>query len=704
MAFVAALFLIFTIRWWASARSDADTLLEQHLTFQVAHPGWSFPARFVLADGTEVAWAFGPDAEWRVHLPIERTPRHLIDAVTAAEDRNFHDHFGVDLIGLARATRANVAAGGAAQGGSTLTMQLVRNLTGRTERTLTRKLDEIGLAVAVHRAIGERGVLQAYLDAPYLGQWGSLSVCGFEAASRFYFGTSAADLDLAQAATLAAILPTPGRLAPDRHPEAARAARDRVLRAMAEEFGYDVSEALAAPITVVPPAPLPDRYPTFVSAAHALLLEQLPEPVVHGAGLEVRLTVDPELQAITDRVMPKRLDELTSMIGTRGGPLQAATVLVDLETGTIRAMYAGRDPTSTGFNRATQARRQPGSSFKPVVWTHALGLRDASGAPRFTQASAVPNSPKQFDTPTGPWRPRNPLSEYSTTAAMVFAAARSFNVATANLLEASGGPPELIKTAARLGFDTSSMPEELGIALGQAEVTPREMARFAAVIGRMGTWTDAMPFDQVLDASGAARWVPTPAAQTVDPTTAALVRDLMYTATARGTGGGARGAGSHPGYGGPLAGKTGTTDGERDAWFVGITPGQAAVVWLGHDEPAKLGWGASDLAAPLWGWWMHELFPTAHTTRAFPPDGLHRGWICGVTGHLANTTCDGFQAAFAPGTQPTRGCPLAHAPPEPGVDAAGNPTLGGRRVHQSLWDAQREAAERRAAEAAAIVD
>jgi hypothetical protein len=286
-----------SVEWWSEGR-DLAALHEGH---GVAHPGWSFPARVVSrpmpmtapaehlvaearalgyvedckkggakpgtycaktmkvvqrrGDGLEpivLGWLIGPDAEIREHLPIEEAPKHLLDAIVVAEDRDFWTHRGVNLAAILRAGVANAKEGGYAQGASTLTMQLVRNLNQRKERTLVRKWREIIMALGTEHQLGKKGVLGMYLDAPYLGQFGSLSICGFRAAAHHYFGKDATDLSLAEAATLAAILPAPGRFAPDRHPDLARERRDRVLKAMKDVLGYDVSEAMAEPVLIHP--------------------------------------------------------------------------------------------------------------------------------------------------------------------------------------------------------------------------------------------------------------------------------------------------------------------------------------------------------------------------------------------------------------------------------------------------------------------
>lgn len=735
-------------RW----RAEGVALAEAHRTHQVAHPGWSFPARVQTApvpldlppkrlvaearargyaeacpspgpgeycaksgkvtprvgDALEpvlLGWLIGPDGELREHLPLEEAPQHLVDAILSAEDRDFRAHGGVNWTAMARAALVNAQEGTYSQGASTLTMQVVRNLAQRKEKTLARKLEEMALATAVDDHLGKDGVLQMYLDAPYLGQRGSLSVCGFQAAARHYFGKDAKDLTLSEAATLAGLLPAPGRFAPDRNPDKARERRDLVLRGMAETLGYDVTAALAEPILTVPPEPLPERYPAYLSATRAWLEANASPAVVYGAGLVVTVGLDVHAQEETDALFPAKIAYFESLVGKKRGDgrLQAAGVLLDTDTGLIRAVWGGSDVTAISFNRATQARRQPGSSFKPLVYALAFEQHNPDGTPRFTAAHAVPNAPRTFETPQGPWRPRNVGGEYSSTASLAQGLAWSQNIATASLLEELGGPRPLIAFAARLGFDTAKFPEEMGLALGQAEVTPLEMAQFAATVANGGLRVTGSPVLRAVDAAGQERIAPPVAGERVlSAEAAALTRELMRLVIEVGTGGAARGAGGEAGYNAPAMGKTGTTDGEKDLWFVGATPRHAMSVWLGYDQPTPLGVAASDLAAPLWGWWMNRVTRLDGPPPAFAAEpALEKRWICTVSGRMGNGTCKNIGAPFLPGTTPKGACPIQHPPePPPELDESGQPI----RKHESLWKKlarQRQEREQLEAEAAA---
>jgi membrane peptidoglycan carboxypeptidase len=735
LAIAAALLLVplLVVRSiWSRWMAEGAALGRAHQQLQTVHPGWSFPARIVsqsipleplapkrrVAEAkvrgyTENCWAkeevpgtycekskrviprggsalepvqlgmlIGPDGELRTHLPLADAPKQLIDAILASEDREFRNHAGVSFTALARAVFANSKDGQYSQGGSTLTMQVVRNLSQRSEKKVSRKLREMALAMGLDAALGKDAVLQMYLDAPYLGQRGTFSVCGFSEAARHYFGKDIRQLDLAQTATLVAILPGPGKLAPDKNPDACRARRDRLLAELGRSYGYDVKEALAAPIVLAPQVPIPERFPAFVSIVRARLEAELPKPVVYGAGLTVETSIDVVMQQEAETLFPLKTKSYEGLVMAKPGTLQTVGLALDVRTGSLLAVYSGTGSTVSGFNRATQAHRQPGSSFKPLVYALAFSTK------KYTSASTQPNSPREFKTAAGKWRPVNVGGEATVTACLAEGLAWSQNIATASLLEDLGGPQPLIDFAKKSGFDTTAFPAEMGLALGQAEVTPLEMAQFAAMISNGGRKVDGTPILKATDAAGTQRLgPPKPGAVILDPAAAALTRDLMRLVIEHGTGGATRGVAGETGYQGPAMGKTGTTDSEKDLWFVGATPKIATVIWIGFDQPSRIGAAAADLAAPLWGWWMGKSTQyDAPPLPDFPKEPLIvKQNICTESGKLPNETCKVILAPFVPGTIPGQTCETEHPAIDPGFVAS---------AHESLWKRKaREAAE-----------
>ena len=671
--------------------------------------GWTRPLAF---EPVRIGTLIGPEGEIRWHLDVKTAPKLLTDAIMAAEDADFYSHHGVNLKAATRAAWVNLRGGGFRQGASTLTMQMVRMLTQRHERTLGRKLREMAAAFALDSYAGKEGVMQMYLDSPYLGQAGSQSICGFKAAAWYYYGLQPDELSINQAATLAAILPAPGRFAPDKNPDVARQRRDMVLARMREQ-GYDVDAALAEPVVASPHALPPDRYLAYLQATRIWLEANLDPQVVYGSGLEVWTGLDLVAQERTDKVMEDRVPFLDGAVGRKpGSPLEAASALLDTVTGALVAVYGGDLSLPTDFNRATQARRQPGSSFKPLVYALAFNTPGEGGHSKFTAFHAVPNAPREFEG-TGGWKPRNVGGEYSSTTCLANGLAWSQNIATASLLEEVGGPKPLIAFARKLGFDTGGFPEEMGLALGQAEVTPLEMARFAGTVANEGKLAWGSPVVLVRDAAGNVRFQLQPPSEAVlTPEAAALTRDLMRLVIEFGTGGATRGAAGFPGYPGPAMGKTGTTDSEKDLWFVGATPHYAGAVWLGYDQPQRIGAAASDLAAPLWGWWMRALHEGGSLTDEFSGLQLKHRAACRVTGKIPNATCSIVPVPYVDGTAPKGGCSMEHPPPPPegeelpagdGIegetpaDGATDPKAAHR--HESLWKRKAREAEERAAAA-----
>ncbi|MBL8616538.1 MAG: transglycosylase domain-containing protein [Deltaproteobacteria bacterium] len=626
--------------------------------------GWSRP---LALEPVQIGTLMGPDAELRWHLPLNEAPRHLIAALLAAEDRAFYDHHGVNFSGMARAAYANARGVGVQQGASTLTMQVVRNLSQDKEKTLQRKLREMMAALAIDTELGKDTILQIYLDAPYLGQDGSMSICGFEAASWYYYGVSARDMSLGQAATLASILPAPGRFSPEKHPEVAKERRDRTLRTMAE-LGWPAAEvqaALAEPVVARRHQLPADRYAAYLQATRQWLEANLDPGLVYGSGLDVFTALDLVAQESSDTVIPQGLKFLEGAVGRRKQPLEGAGAVVSSVSGYLVAAYGGSQRLPTDFNRATQARRQAGSSLKPLTYAHAFSLRAPDGSRRFNAASTVRNDKHVFPNTDG-WSPRNISGDYSSTSSLAMGLAWSQNVATASVLEASGGPVPLKAFAKSLGYETGHWRDELGLALGSAEVTPLEQARFVATVIGGGKLASGRPVVTAIDVGGTVRVAPEgERAQVMRPEDAALTRGLMRLVIEYGTGGASRGGLGKGGYGGPAIGKTGTTDSEKDLWFIGGTPTYAAALWLGYDQPERIGASASDFAAPVWGWWANAVHRGV-AQKDFGGVKTRGVAVCTQTGKHGNGTCRMIGAPFLDGEKPgPGGCPISHPPPDP---------------------------------------
>jgi penicillin-binding protein 1A len=501
-----------------------------------------------------------------VHGEIVRLrdlPPHLPAAVIAIEDRRFRAHFGIDPIGLARAAWVNWSSGRVVQGGSTLTQQLAKNLFLTPERSLWRKAQEAVLALWLERKFSKDELLEIYLNRVYLGG----GAYGVDAAARLYFGVPAARLNLWQSAVLAGLPQAPSRLNPRIAPDAASARAVEVLEAMADTGILTRQQAaLAVEHIRIPPRPV--RQGGWFAD---WVMDDLPERFPGNADLVLRTTLDPRIQAVVEQ----RLEALLAGPGARAGAGQGAVVVMEAATGNVRAMAGGRDFRASQFNRATQARRQPGSVFKPFVFLAAL----EHGAAPSDLVSDAPLSLGGWSPGNGEWRMRGEIT-------LEEALAQSVNTAAVRVLQRAGGPREAAAVAQRFGL-SGPFPRDATVALGTGEVTLLELTAAYAAFANGGL----RPVPRGLAAARAdGRAVPiAPAAATraTSPDQAARIRAMLAAAVARGT---ARAA--QPPGGRPLAGKTGTTQDFRDAWFLGLVPGPGAGlvigVWLGNDDGAPM--------------------------------------------------------------------------------------------------------------------
>ena len=496
-------------------------------------------------------------------VPLKALPPYLPKAFVAIEDRRFYHHFGLDPIGLARAVMTNLLHRGVREGGSTLTQQLAKNLFLTQERTLSRKIDEVILALGLEAKYSKNQILELYLNRVYFGA----GAYGVEAASQRYFGKSARNVTLAEAAMLAGLVKAPSRLAPTRNPKLARERAELVLAAMAD--GGFISQAMAK---------------SAIGYVADWVMDSLNDYVGRfDTDVTVQTTIDPALQAVAEKALA---DELAHK-GERYGVSQGALVALDT-TGAVRALVGGRNYSDSQFNRAISAHRQPGSSFKPFVYLTALerGL---------TPDSVRDDAPIQLKG----WKPMNYSHQYMGPVTLTQALANSLNTVAVRLtLEV--GAANVVKTARRLGI-ASSLEANPSIALGTSEVTPLELV--GAYVPFANGGIAALPHviervrgekNKVLYArkvSGSGRVVALPYVAMMNR----MMQETLLTGTAR--------RASIPGW--PAAGKTGTSQDYRDAWFVGYTGHMVAGIWLGNDDssPTRKATG-SGLPVEIWNRFM----------------------------------------------------------------------------------------------------
>src|SRR5437870_10408043 len=417
------------------------------------------------------------------HKPIrlDETPRVLIDAVLAAEDHRFFEHGGVDFRALLRAAWANLRAGRVKEGGSTITQQLVKVRLLSPQRTYFRKLREAWLAALVESRYSKQRILEAYLNEIYLGQRGPIAIRGVGAATRAYFGKEVHQLTTGEAALLAAIIRGPNIYAPAVDPDRARDRRNTVLAQM-RELGMiardEYDRARRAPVRVRSLVSPGQSAPYFVDHVRQELEQRFGAEVSRVRGVRVVTTLDLSLQRFAEAATVRGLDRIETSLPRlrRRDParrLQVVLVAIEPRTGEIRALVGGRDYLASQFNRATLARRQPGSAFKPIVYLAALRSRD--GGPRFTAASRVDDLPITLKVGGQPWSPRNYEDRYEGSVSVRQALEQSLNAATVRIAQAVG-LPNVVEMARTLGLRGQLAPVP-AMALGAFEVTPLELAR-----------------------------------------------------------------------------------------------------------------------------------------------------------------------------------------------------------------------------------
>jgi penicillin-binding protein 1A len=574
----------------------------------------------------------------RVTVPLDRIPKHVRAAFIAVEDQRFFRHDGVDLRSTLRAAWRNAVAMDVREGSSTITMQAARSafLTEyEGERSLRRKLLELVLARRLERALPKEQILELYLNVIYLGD----DTYGVEAASRHWFGKDVAELSLAEAATLAALPRAPAHYDPRREPERARERRDLVLSLMAEQ-GFITpeaeDEAARQPLRAARQGWVPDAPDNWAAAMARAFADSVLDGQAHD-DLVIATTFDLEAQRAAERAV-------------RGsGRAEAALVALDPSSGALRAIAGGRRFLPGGFNRALDARRQPGSAFKPFVYAAAI----ESG---YTTATAVDDEPVEVRTGGTIWRPANASGEYLGRVTLRHALARSANAATVRVSQ-DVGPRRVVETARRLGIRSPLEPVP-AVALGSFEVTPLELAGAYAPFANGGQAVSPWFVERIEDRDGHVLWQAEPEEphQALDPRDAFLVHSMLQSAVEEGTGWVVRARGVEV----PVAGKTGTTNDNMDAWFVGYTPTLVAAVWVGHDQRSPLGTrgSGSALAAPIWAdFYRTGWSEDAGAAERAPPAGLVPAVIDAETGLLAGEYCPTTRVEwFRVGTEPTEEC------------------------------------------------
>jgi penicillin-binding protein 1B len=553
-------------------------------------------------------------------LSYDEIPPLMVHAILAIEDRRFFEHSGVDLKGLGRALLRNAVDEQLGQGGSTITQQLVKNTYLSPDKTLQRKYSEAMLAVALERRLSKNDIFALYCNEIYLGQRDAVAVRGVKEAARIFFGKELKDLTLPEAATLAGMIQSPAHYSPVRHPDEARARRNLVLGAM-QQNGWITAEqnasASAEPIVVAPVAVENSLAPYFVDYVNRLAESQFE---TSGATQRIYTTIDLELQHAAEAALKRQLDRLDTL------KPQAALVALDPHTGDVLAMVGGRNYAESQLNRATDALRQPGSTFKPFVY--AAALEDG-----MSPVQLFMDAPREFVYDRNQtYRPANYGGGYTMDeVTMRTGLVRSLNVVTVDVALQTG----LARTAnlaARFGLPK---PERYpAMALGTEEVTPLQLASAYAAFVNEGRRVDARVITNVGEPPAAhAREMAMD--QAVSPTTAYMITNMLSAVIERGTARKARGA--VPGT--AIAGKTGTS---RDGWFVGYSPNLVCAVWIGFDDNKQLGLTGAEAALPAWVDFMKEAIavrPDLGGEHFECPEGIKFVEIDSMTGLRSTLGC-----------------------------------------------------------------
>jgi penicillin-binding protein 1B len=598
--------------------------------------------------------------EERTWYSLNQFPETLRKAVLSVEDRSFYRHAGVDPRGVARAIYVDLSHRRAVQGGSTLTQQLAKNLYANRKRDLIRKTLETVAAVMLEARYSKNQILEAYLNEVYMGQKGPVAISGMGEAARFYFRKRPPELSLSESALLAGMISSPGLYNPYRNPQAAMARRNRVLKSMVETG--DLTEtvfktARSADLGVTRQRSVNYRAPYLVDFLEEEVRKTFPESPPSGAGWRIFSTVDPNLQDQAEEALGNGLDRLErgypALRKYPRGTLQGALVALRVSDGAILALVGGRDYRKSQFNRTYQAHRQPGSLFKPFVYLAGIDRAQYDPAFSFTAATPLDDSPLELMSGGKPYSPQNYDHEFHGTVTARKALEESLNVATIRAATLVG--LNHVATVARRCGVESRLPHVPSLALGTAEVTPLEIASAYASLASGGVRNSPRALEAVTDRRGhTLEPEDSPGTRVVSPQAAFLITNLLEGVIQRGTAVSAAALG----FSGVAAGKTGTTDDLRDAWFVGYTPRLLALVWVGYDDNRALGLTGAQAALPIWvDFMMNSGRVGSETFRE--PEGLVHESVDPETGQLATWKCpEKIEEVFIEGTQPIERCEL----------------------------------------------
>ena len=607
--------------------------------------------------------------EKRRHVPLSTIPKRMQQAVLAIEDQSFYSHPGINPFRTIAAAIGSVFSKGRPRGGSTVTQQLARmffledefneELQTNTVSPL-RKAREILMSLVLERRASKEEILELYLNDVYLGQRGSFAIHGVAEASRIFFGKDVANVSASEAATIAGVIQSPASRSPFTNPKRAVERRNVVLRAMQEEeyiSDADTERAIREPLQVLQRG-VDNEAPYFVDLVGEQVAKRFPGVTSQPGAVDVYTTLDLNLQRAALDALRVGLDKVDDLLSKRRrkppGKVQGSLLAVDPRTGEILALVGGRSYNQSQYNRVMDARRQPGSVFKPFVYLAAFEYAAEEGLTDLTPASMTNDEPEVFQFDDQVWEPKN-YDEYDGEITLRRALAMSRNLGT-------------IHVGARVGFDkVAALWRKVGvgtppkgypsITLGVFELTPAEVAQAYTLFMNDGSVRPLEAIDHVQESGHTLKPTPPKLKRVARPDTTFLVTNMMRSVLNEGTGAGARAAG----FSLDAAGKSGTTNDLRDAWFVGFTPELLTVVWVGFDDNQPVGLSGSQAALPIWTDFM-KAATAGRPSREFDvPDGVTFVEIDRDNGKLAAPTCPRkFTESFLVGTEPVELCDLHH--------------------------------------------
>ncbi|KGE19885.1 transglycosylase domain-containing protein [Paenibacillus wynnii] len=641
--------------------------------YQKELPPASDDIRSKLLDSRgNVLATFSPDGRSREPVDLKDISPLVIQATLAVEDRKFYDHSGFDLKGMGRAVLVNLENGSRTQGASTLTQQLARNLYLSHEKTWTRKAKEAVYTLQLEMKYSKDEILRMYLNEIYYGH----GAYGIEAASQMYFGKSAADLNLAESAMLAGIPKGPTYYSPYSHLDNAKKRQRIILSVMAELGEITKSEAEQASMETLNLKPQ-GKKDTLVTAPYfrdyvrglTTNLLHITNDELDQGGLNVYTTLDQDMQRAAETAVEKEMDG--------DGELETALVSVDPRNGYLKAMVGGKNYRTNQFNHALSSTRQPGSSFKPIMYLTALSTKTMTGLSVFNSQPTL----FHYDNNRKTYQPRNFGDKYLGEINMRQAIAASDNIYAVNTIMKVGAD-KVAEMAAKMGI-VSPLQSVPSLALGTSPVSPLEMASAFAVIGGGGIQTPLTVILKVTDARGDTLYeAPSPQGKTVVEPAAAYVLTRLMEGVFEAGGTGNRVA---PIIKRPVAGKTGTTD--TDAWMVGFTPELSTAVWVGYDKGRNITTADGRRAAPIFAQFTEKALENV-PPKIFPiPDGVVSVYINPESGKLATSGCPTKELdTFISGTEPTEYCDQ-HGSDSPNSEGEGSTTpIDPTKEDGSLWD------------------